>query len=934
MSRHRAFLVEGPTRSTLNRMLGILLIIVTFEAVPTYTSEDVEFTNPKTIEGISKSSQIVANELKPNPETSKLNSTISSVEHTLQRKSRALPLFENLPNIDAKDVEGKDSVQKLPTKSRYGYVIPYIRPGKKDSEKTDGNEISNMKPILNNEELIMAGARTKRSFNMIPNVRFGRTLVPSLNSKKTQNTLIPMARYGRDTEVPVFSEEPELHYDPVDGEILNTINAQKLENELEIEEAPNFLDYAKQDLDEEINSRSIKQNTGDTDYVIPYPRLGKSTSENVPLNVVSSSDDDSLSIIPQIRYGRSVSILSIPKTDVVKQSDIPNLILPYPRPGRSEPISSESKKSVGIPDGLKINSKVINIEDDIDKYGNNRIKKESFMLPYARLGRSGKAIFNKINEKNFDTDEKIPIPFLQLNFSISSEDSPEHLLEPDEKDTFFIIPYPRPGKRTITRKSLIPNTRFGRSVLFPNDQTKMSKSEDHRLKEFVLPYPRPGKRRALAYNFAGDDYYYGASESTDDEENNMEEIENLFNFLNSGLNVDENDGEKIIRKRSIKSMYMLPSFRPGRSLLPIPRPGRSLLPIPRPGRSLLPIPRPGRSLLPIPRPGRSLLPIPRPGRSLLPIPRPGKSEGSKFVLPYPRPGRSANVILPYPRPGRKISELSKQIPAVLDDEADTSSYSKPIISNMTLPLRFAMFYIRPGRSSIDNDSFSRANSRNKRKASDNEGFFVPYPRPGRSFSALLPYPRPGRSSSNGIPIPPYSKYEQYSDVRNLMPKENLEMAITSSKSFVLPYPRPGRSSNLRNLVPNLDPTFHNFEYSREFSMPYFEENMAPQSKFSDDGNDSAFHLEDVSKKSTIVPYPRPGRSTKGYVLPYPRMGRRDIMDQSVNKNNDKESGLYKPDMQMAPKEVIPKYAHKLHKHMLTSSANYILPYPRPGRFTE
>ncbi|KAF8767749.1 Melanoma-associated antigen E1 like protein [Argiope bruennichi] len=571
-------------------------------------------------------------------------------------------------------------------------------------------------------------ARYGRSDSLIPMARYGRsdTLIPMARYGRSE-TLIPMARYGRsDSLIPIprFGKSSE-HSENLD------LNSDGIAIEENSEE-----EYNLESL------KSSKKRNDENGAIIPYPRPGRElqTAEKKEDDLKSSDSEvrrqTNESLIPQIRYGRTSGKAKTPENE---QSHI--FILPNIRPGRSSQTIVANKGKEGTKSA---------------QYG---------LLPYPRPGRSDinqngmEKQFNDLNENldsTFDikrseegSDDQIVLESVLeddiiLDPGYIKSYKEQNLINADEDNSRFVIPYPRPGKRDLTQEETPVKVLSGDSKNYPY-LFKISKENDE----------------SVDYSSS----YSNAKKLSN--EGKLESPKEKKMALKREVSFDYLSVPHLRFQRSIisdKPEFLLPYPRPGRSntILPFPRPGRSntILPFPRPGRSntILPFPRPGRSntILPLPRPGRSntILPLPRPGRSnsVLPYPRPGRSDS---IVPFPRPGRS-NTVVPFPRPGRSEVILP---------------YPRPGRSGAILP------YPRPGRSTRDkvlkrnvNEYLmphSQAENSMNEESSEVLGTFLQEDDSGRESFKLK-------------------------DVPSLVKKLNEEIS-TSNSIYLLPYPRPGRT---------------------------------------------------------------------------------------------------------------------------------------------
>ena len=664
--------------------------------------------------------------------------------------------------------------------------------------------------------------------------------------------------------------------------------------------------------------------------IIPTLRFGRSTSEN-DYNVEDTDSiflslspeqenfneeylgelfkDETENASPLVRNSRSMLLLSTPKTEgSSKQKPTHTFVLPYPRPGRSSKLIKVGKTKndqlilpyprPGRSEAQKYVSKILNSNNNKNKY----------ILPTARLGRASLSPVLKDEKGGLIINDWLSIvksnPASQkLNTEHLSANSADEV----EGNSFFVIPYPRPGKRVMFKLK---------------NSNQNSKNSEKEITDYVLPYPRPGKKSGGSketeyFLHIPDTYDFSDAlnrnqnidsfiDYANDNEFNFpllrmnRNIDNILSYLppersaslknepsNLSLNDIEIDSEEIQESdsdfkssedsaisRFKRSSLVVPYPRLGRSnaVVPYPRLGRSnVIPYPRPGRSnsVLPYPRPGRSnsVLPYPRTGRSdaVVPYLRLGRSVVHNPHSIRSKRSSSVVPYPRLGRSESVV-PYPRLGRGESIVP---------------YPRPGRAEALVP------YPRPGRAEA----------------------LVPYPRPGRSES-IVPYPRPGRSDS------------------------------------VVPYPRPGRSFIVKSVSPDkygkteklFLPSHSNLEQGIDSKREEFEiqsEKPTYKNNYGDADTSSNSHSEKVSFRDIRA------TNDQGYVLPYPRVGRSTFQERKKRDSSDTDTVIPYPRLGRSQKETVPAKSpsenqnsvHKLNKHVLSSVEDsvYLLPYPRPGR---
>ncbi|XP_035217205.1 uncharacterized protein LOC118190571 [Stegodyphus dumicola] len=946
---------EGWRRETFLKTLTCLLLLAGLTAASGFKSADKSAPDENLLQHENTSTV-------PTPETSSISNP------PLQngwRSKRALPDLE-ISDVYSSDKDlGRvpEGVKKIASKAQGNYIIPYMRPGRsmfsepiRNIEATDFDFTLDLRNKRNNTIIptLRYGRRSiQGQTSFIPYMSFGRSddIYDEFDSDrdlkvKKSGTIIPQARYGRGNKY-IYNSKSELNTekenvddiwgdesDPTDTtDDDNGFNSEVKILDLFSTPSQSF----KTDLNKSIEKRTIIKKT-----IIPHPRLGRALDKkNIKMKQIEKRSIADLKrqstdlLLPQIRYGRSVDLVIDKYPTKNRQSESEksqDFILPYPRPGRSikspshrDEISHAKNANILLPYPRPGRSnKNLEVVSEVHLENNSDQKRQGYMVPFARLGRSDNAkqlgilrdtemIKQLLDEEHLHDQSLLKIQSKEKNENNDTEESAG----------IFIIPYPRPGKRQEPTEATFEGRNLeneSNEDLQGNEKETMIKEEILKTTEdmekpnrellkgiYIVPYPRLGRSDTLVP-------YPRLGRASD------------ANFMLPYVRLGKKSYDDIIpyprpgrSSSGILQQYILPHPRFGRQsdaafMLPYPRLGKKsygdIIPYPRLGRSnseeeqqyVLPYPRLGRSpnsqdhsyqsdkgeyIVPLPRLGRSgnsgiMIPYPRPGRSetsdiMLPYPRPGRSESSEIMLPYPRPGRSgeSNIMLPYPRPGRtKHSDLMPPYPRI----------GRSKNSHVMLP------YPRPGRS-------------------ETPDIMLPYPRPGRSENPniMLSYPRAGRASqSSNKYITPYPRLGRSENVRNMLPPNNNTMVLSNdtlipqlrygrsnhASSYVAPYPRLGRSEDRETIIPQPRMGRANADYNIASTNEVSENEMNELTSSEENAllfSDELMLSETTTEKYGFMPYPRVGRSEKRnnqtYIVPYPRLGRSDTNSTVENKHD-------------------------------------------------
>ncbi|GFQ99974.1 hypothetical protein TNCT_102821 [Trichonephila clavata] len=484
------------------------------EEVITFTGED----NNDDIVEQDEDFEAYSSEIKRNIDDSGTIIPYPRFGRMLETKSEKIK-----ENLDSADMD----VKRLTNES----LIPQIRYGRNSG---------NVKTLENEQPNIF----------ILPNIRPGRSSKP-VNENKDEKTksiqygLLPYPRPGRsntdnlgnqhDKRVNEFVSDTldVLKRFNVNGADTSDMNIEKIRASFEtLILDPNYPKHHESDKD--LEKQVMKSEQDESLFVIPYPRPGK-RNEQFSKSPVGTSNAISFPHLFKVKF------------DEKRNSDF---VLPYPRLGkRSNEEFSKSKaemeykeSNIEKPNG-SYNDILSNFHTNIQKRSVEP-EKETFILPYPRLGRSNSILpYPRLGRSN----SVLPYPRPGRSNSV--------LPYPRPGRSNSVLPYPRPGRSD----SILPYPRLGRSNV-------------------MLPYPRPGRSLNIVP-------YPRLGRST-----------SIVPYPRPGRS-----NLMIPFPRPGRSDLMLPYPRLGRSdlILPYPRPGRSMsdLSYQRFGRSdtIVPIPRPGRS---------------------------------------------------------------------------------------------------------------------------------------------------------------------------------------------------------------------------------------------------------------------------------------------------------------------------------------------------